>query len=212
MPVLFCFSVWASSSQGLLQDFGVLNARTLRLPRPVVKDYACPLPGRSSRIMPVRFRPFPATWCDRPGIMPVLFPFPGVVRNKCRRAAQGVVQRAGGDPARVGHVLHPAGRAVGVGRDEGRVGAGRGGCRAETAGIMPVLFRPSDSSPGELGSEIAGLPEGHDYACFSRLVEDYACPLLAVQGLCLSFWFLRRGHSGRRRPRRCRGGRKTCSS
>jgi len=28
----------------LLQDSGALNARILRLPRPVVKDYACPFP------------------------------------------------------------------------------------------------------------------------------------------------------------------------
>jgi hypothetical protein len=74
---------------------------------------------------------------------------------------------------------------------------------AETAATATLR---RDSSPGELGSEIAGLPEGHDYACFSRLVEDYACPLLAAgfpterpyptapaagrQGLCLSFSFL----------------------
>ena len=32
------------SSRGLLQDSGLLNARILRLPRPVVKDYACPFP------------------------------------------------------------------------------------------------------------------------------------------------------------------------
>ncbi len=48
-----------------------------------------------------------------------------VVRDRRRRAAQGVGQRAGGDPTRVGHVLHAAGRAVGVGRDEGRVGDGK---------------------------------------------------------------------------------------
>ena len=54
MPVLFRFlrppvAAWASSSRGLLQDSGVLNARILRLPPPVVKDYACPFPCRFRR-------------------------------------------------------------------------------------------------------------------------------------------------------------------
>jgi hypothetical protein len=57
-------SVWASSPRGLLQDSGVLNARITLLPRPVVKDYACPFGppsygprGRSSTIMPVLLDP-----------------------------------------------------------------------------------------------------------------------------------------------------------
>jgi hypothetical protein len=38
-------AAWASSSRGLLRDSRVLNARILRLPQPVVKDYACPYPA-----------------------------------------------------------------------------------------------------------------------------------------------------------------------
>ncbi len=42
-------AAWASSSRGLLRDFWALNARILLLPRPVVKDYACPYPARCPR-------------------------------------------------------------------------------------------------------------------------------------------------------------------
>jgi hypothetical protein len=46
-------SVWASSPRGLLQDSGVLNARITLLPRPVVKDYACPFPFFSFPLLDV---------------------------------------------------------------------------------------------------------------------------------------------------------------
>ena len=51
MPVLLAYVTWPSSScrlgiviAGAPAGFGVLNARILRPPRPVVKDYACPFP------------------------------------------------------------------------------------------------------------------------------------------------------------------------